>query len=251
RVDAGQQFDSSWPRIAAAPGGQLLVVWVQEAGPDSDRLFSSTLDPGARRFGAPVPIDLDVGESTATFPSVAMNRGGAAYVVYRVINSTGGVSAPPGYVDADVRIARFSGTYWSVLGSVADRNQAIPVAAPTEANSPKVGIDVTGNGIVAWQEPDDDFVDRIWARRIFGLTLGIPLIVSPQAYGGAPLHGPADAFTLDETGFGEAAVALRQEPAPGSPLQGPHVFVNTIPEAFSNNASQFGGARVADGAEGR
>src|SRR5262245_50749675 len=30
RVDVGQQFDSSWARIAAGNGGRLLVTWVQE-----------------------------------------------------------------------------------------------------------------------------------------------------------------------------------------------------------------------------
>jgi hypothetical protein len=251
RVDTGQRFDSSWPRIAAADGGKLVVTWVQEFGVESDRLFSATLDPGASRFQAPAPIDLDVGEATATFPSLAMNRSGAAYIAYRVLTSSGGATgAPPGYVDAETRIARYSGTYWSLLGSVADRNPAVPVAAPTAANSPKIGIDVSGNAIVAFQEPDDEFVDRVWARRIFGATLGIPLIVSPQQFGGAPLRGPADAFSLDVTGFGEGAVALRQQPAPGSLLDGAHVFVNTIPEAFAQGADRFGTPRLADGTIG-
>jgi hypothetical protein len=125
------------------------------------------------------------------------------------------------------------------------------VAAPTAANSPKVGIDVTGNGIVAFQEPDDGFVDRVWARRIFGSALGIPLIVSPQDYGGAPLRGAADAFTVDEAGFGEAAVAFRQQAGERSALNGSHVFVNTIPEAFSPDAGKFATARIVDGPAGR
>ena len=55
RVDAGQRFDSSWPAIGAGNGGRLVVAWVQEFGPASDRLYSASLDPGARRFQAPVP----------------------------------------------------------------------------------------------------------------------------------------------------------------------------------------------------
>src|SRR6478736_10494759 len=42
RVDVGQGFDSSWPRIGAGDGGRLIVTWVQELGPDSDRMFSAT-----------------------------------------------------------------------------------------------------------------------------------------------------------------------------------------------------------------
>ena len=55
RVDVGQAFDSSWPRIGAGNGGRLVVTWVQEFGVKSDRLFSASLDPGASRFQAPVP----------------------------------------------------------------------------------------------------------------------------------------------------------------------------------------------------
>ncbi len=78
RVDVGQRFDSSWPAIGAGNGGRLVVAWVQEFGPSSDRLYSAALDPGARRFQAPVPVDLNVGEATGTWPSVAMNTNGSA-----------------------------------------------------------------------------------------------------------------------------------------------------------------------------
>ena len=47
RVDVGQAFDSSWPRIGAGNGGRLVVTWVQEFGVKSDRMFSASLDPGA------------------------------------------------------------------------------------------------------------------------------------------------------------------------------------------------------------
>lgn len=246
RVDNGQNFDSSWPRIAAGDRGRLVVTWVQEFGAGSDRLFSAALDPGATRFQAPVPIDFNVGEATATFPSLAMARGGQAYLTYRVITDTGSQN-PPGFVGADVRVARYGGSLWSVLGSPIDRNPAIPVRSPTAENSPKVGIDIQGQGIVAFQEPDDDFVDRIYARRLFGSSVGIPLAVSPQTFDGAPLRGPADAFSLDVSGFGQGAVAFRQQPGEGGKLPGTRIFVNEIPDVFAETSGQFGGARIVDG----
>jgi hypothetical protein len=131
-------------------------------------MFSAALDPGATRFQPPVPVDLNVGEATATFSSLAMARGGSAYLVYRVVTDTSAAN-PPGYVGADVKVARYGGALWTVLGSLADRNPGIPVRAPSALNSPRVGIDVGGtSGIVAFHEPGDDFVDRVWARRIFG-----------------------------------------------------------------------------------
>jgi hypothetical protein len=251
RVDVGQAFDSSWPAIGAGDGGRLVVVWVQEFGAGTDRMFSASLDPGASGFQAPVALDLNVGESTGTYPSLAMNPGGTAYLAYRVLTEAGSnQNIIPGYLDMDTRVARYNGSLWSVLGSPADRNQSLPVRAPAAGNSPKVGVDVAGDGLVAFQEPDEGFVDRVWARRIFGTTFGIPLLVSPQLFGGAPLRGNADAFSLDVTGFGEGAVAFRQQPGQGSALTGPHVFVNTIPEAFSDSAGQFAGARLVDGTTG-
>jgi hypothetical protein len=246
RVDVGQSFDSSWARIGAGDGGRLVVTWVQEFGVESDRIFSATLDPGANGFQAPVPIDFNVGEATSTFPDLAMARGGQAYLAYRVITDTS-PSNPPGYVGADVRVARYNGRLWSVLGTPVDRSITASVRAPTETNSPKVGIDVQGGGVVAWQEPDDEFIDRVWARRLFGTSTGIPLQVSPSSWEGAPLRGPADAFSLDVSGFGEASVAFRQQPGQASKLNAPRAMVNETPDVFSELSGSFGKAILVDG----
>jgi hypothetical protein len=249
RIDAGQRFDSSWPAIGAGNGGRLVVVWVQEFGSGTDRLFSASLDPGAKRFQAPIPIDLNVGEATATYPSLAMNRGGQAYLAYRYLPDVNpDPTLPPGYVNADVRVQRYNGSFWSALGQPADRNTAVPVPTPTAGNSPKVGIDVTAGGIVAWQEPDDEFIDRIWARRIFGGSFGIPLIVSPQKWNDRPLRGGADQFALRDSGFGEGTVVFRQKPGQDSPISGTRVMLNQIPEQFSETSGKFAGSRIVDGA---
>jgi hypothetical protein len=246
RVDAGQDFDSSWPRIGAGDGGRLVVAWVQEFGIESDRLFSATLDPGARGFQAPVPVDFNVGEATSTFPDLAMSRGGQAYLAYRVVTDVS-PSNPTGYVGADVRVARYNGRLWSVLGTPVDRSINTPVRLPDEGNSPKVGIDIQGGGVVAWQEPDDEFVDRVWARRLFGANVGIPLQVSPSSWEGAPLRGPADAFALDVAGFGEASVAFRQQPGQASKLDAPRAMVNETPDVFSELSGSFGEPLPIDG----
>ncbi len=247
RVDVGQSFDSSWARIGAGDGGRLVVTWVQEFGPESDRMYSASLDPGAHGFQAPIPIDFNVGEATSTYPDLAMSRGGQAYLAYRVVTDVS-TANPPGYVGADVRVARYNGRLWSLLGTPIDRSIGTPVRLPTEGNSPRVGIDVQGGGVVAWQEPDDEFVDRVWARRLFGTSIGIPLQVSPSTWEGAPLRGAADAFSLDVSGFGQAAVAFRQQPGQASKLDGVRVLVNETPDVFSELSGQFGDAHLADGA---
>lgn len=246
RVDVGQKFDSSWPRIGAGDGGRLLVTWVQEFGVESDRMYSATLDPGATSFQTPVPVDLNVGEATSTYPDLAMNRGGQAYLVYRVVTDVS-PSNPAGYVGADIRLARYGARLWSVLGTPIDRNVATPVRAPTAENAPEVGIDIQGQGVVAWQEPDDEFVDRVWVRRLFGASVGIPIQASPSSWEGAPLRGPADALALDVAGFGQTAVAFRQQPGQASKLTAARSMVNEMPDVFSEAAQKFAGAQLVDG----
>lgn len=246
RVDIGQDFDSSWPRIGAGDGGRLLVTWVQEFGVESDRMYSATMDPGATSFQAPVPVDLNVGEATSTYPDLAMNRGGQAYLAYRVVTDVS-PSNPDGYIGADTRVARYGARLWSVLGTPVDRNAATPVRDPVAENAPEVGIDIQGQGVVAWQEPDDEFVDRVWVRRLFGASVGIPIQASPSSWEGAPLRGPADAFALDVAGFGQTAVAFRQQPGQASKLTAPRAMVNEMPDVFSESAQKFAGAQLVDG----
>ncbi len=246
RVDAGQNFDSSWPRIAAGGGGRLVVTWIGEFGVGTDRMYSATLDPGAKGFEQPVPVDLNAGEATATFPDLAMNAGGQAYLTYLVITDESPLN-PPGYLGLDVRVARYNNRLWSVLGNPVDRNPVTPMPKPNAASGPKIGIDSLGQAVVAWREPDDEFVNRVWARRVFGTTVGIPLMVSPSSWEGAPLRGEADAFDLDDAGFGQAAVAFRQQPGQGSKLDAPRLLVNEMPDAFAEGASAFKGARLVDG----
>lgn len=248
RVDAEQRFDSSWPAIAAGDGGRLAVAWVQESGLESDRLFAAQIQPGASSFGAPVPIDLNIGEATATWPAMAMNRAGQAYIVYRTSKDPAKTpNLPPGTVEGEYRLARLTGQFWSQLGFPLNRNPAAPVSVPDASNAPRVAVDAAGAAVVAWQERDDDFIDRIYARRVFGLTLGNPLPVSPQQAAGRPLRAPADQPALDVSGFGQAVVAFRQRPEPDAPGNRARIWAAVLPESFSPAAASFRAARIADG----
>lgn len=248
RVDRGQRFDSSWPAIGAGDGGRLVVTWVQEFGPESDRLFSASLEPGATSFQDAVPVDLNIGEATSTWPSLAMSRSGQAYVLYRTAKDpTTTPGLPPGTVEGEYRLARLNGQLWSPLGFPLNRNAGAPVSAPAASNAPRVAIDAGGGAVVAWQERDDDFIDRIYARRVFGLTLGNPLLVSPQRSGDRPLRAPADRPALDVSGFGQAVVAFRQHPEPGVPAGRERVWSAVLPDSSSAAAATFKPARIADG----
>jgi hypothetical protein len=253
RVDVGETFDSSFPAIAAGVGGRLVVVWANHYSSTTDGLFSATIDPGSSGFQPPVPVDLNIGQATGTYPSLAMNLSGQALVAYRVITAVSGPSTPnipPGYVLSDIRMARFDGQYWSSFGVPLERNPAQPVPQPTALNSPQVAIDLTGQGLLAWLEPDDSFVARVYARRIFGTVPGNLLQVSPSTFAAHPLNGPVDELSLDVAGFGEGAVAWRQQPAPGSGFTRPRVFEAEIPSSFDPHGSIFGAAKAVDGPAG-
>jgi hypothetical protein len=204
------------------------------------------MDPGGIGFQTPVPIDLNVGEATLTFPDLAMSRGGLAYLAYNVVTDTS-PSNPPGYLGADVRLARYSNRLWSLVGSRVDRNPSIPVRIPNAGIRPRVGIGVEGEGVVSWLEPDDEFVDRVWVRRVFGGQTGISVQASPSTWEERPLRGNVDAFALDVTGFGQASVAFRQLPGQASALTAPRLMVNEMPDKFSEGADTFRGAVLADG----
>jgi hypothetical protein len=254
RVDTGEKFESSFPAIAAGEAGRLVVVWANHYSSTTDGLFAATIDPGSSLFQPPVPVDLNIGQATGTYPSVAMDISGQALVAYRVITALSGPSTPnipPGYVQDEIRMARFNGQYWSSFGQPLNRDVAQPVPQPTALNSPQVAIDLGGEGLIAWQEPDDSFINRIYARRIFGMVPGNILDVSPTTYDGHPLNGAADELSLDMAGFGEGAVAWRQQPAPGSGFTHATVFVSEIPSSFDPKGAAFAAARpVAGSASG-
>jgi hypothetical protein len=248
RVDVGQPYDSSWPAIGAGNDGRLVVTWIHQFGAGvQNRMYSASLDPGASRFQAPVAIDLDVREGLDAYPSLSMGPGGTAYLVYRVVYVRQSPSLPPGTVDADYRIQRYSGSFWSMLGQPVDRIQAQPQATPTALDAPQVASDQTGNAVVAWQEPDDQLIPRIYVRRVFGKVLGNVLQASPSDVAGKPLNAGADQPSLSVSPFGETIVGMRQQPDAKTAWTRARALVNMLPSSFADGAGRFVGARPVDG----
>jgi hypothetical protein len=251
RVDTGEPFAASWPRIGAADGGQLIVVWATpfatSKGAPVYELLGALLGPGGSTFGEPAIIDQNIEEASGTSPDLATTSTGQADVVYRVIE-TSVTNVPllrPGDVVEQVRVAHFNGLRWSGLGAV-NRNPGVSMRPPTQANAPRIAIGPTGNGVVVWQEPDIEGVARIWARRMFGTTLDYVLPVSATSFSGAPIGDDADAPTVAISRLGQAEVAYRQTAGTGSPLPGTRIFLNVLPDGESSSGAQFAGASVLD-----
>jgi len=254
QVDRSAPYAASWPRIGAADNGELVVMWAtpfateKEEGAERpvDELVSSTLGAGSSEFGPEVIVDPDIGDATGTSPDLAMSSTNQADVVYRVIDSNGSVPPlHPGDVDEEVRVAHYEGERWLDLGAV-NRDPGVSMRPPTAANAPQIAINRLGNGVVVWQEPEITGVARIWARRLFGANLDYVLPVSATSLEGSPISTEADAPSVAISLLGQTVVAYRQAGGANSPLPGPRVFLNTLPDGESENGAVFTGARVAD-----
>jgi hypothetical protein len=255
-VDEGQPFGASEPAIAAGDDGRLLVVWIEPWAVVDQitqyQLMSAEFSPGASRFGPAEQIDpASVGDGSAAFPAVTMAPNGDAYVVYRVVTDSfsSGTSSivplRPGDELIDVRVAHYNGPGlpWSSLGAINQYPQ-LTMRRPSATNAPVVGISNLGSAVVAWQEPDTTGYARIWARRIFGNTLGNVLQVSPTTANGQPADVDADAPAISVTPLGEAKVAFRLAGGAGSPYGGARMFLNTLPPITATNGNQFTGAQT-------
>jgi hypothetical protein len=255
RVDTEEPFAASQPRIGAGEGGELVVVWTTPFATEKEKpvqeLLGATLGRGSASFGPAMIVDGDIREGTGTSPYLAMSSTGQADVVYRVVQETNEgqrTSIPlrsPGDVVEQVRVAHFNGERWIGLGAI-NRNAGISMRAPTEANAPRIAIGPTGNAIVVWQEPDNENVARIWARRIFRQSVNYVMPVTAATFNGAPITADADAPSVAFSRTGQAEVAYRQVAGAGSPLPGPRIFLNILPDGESENGASFSGAKVAD-----
>jgi hypothetical protein len=239
RVDWDSPYEASYPRIAAANGGELVVVWVTEIAAGQRDLVSSTLDPGSSTFGPPYVVDPDLGGGEGADPSLALASNGQGLVAYRAVtvsaeNLHPGEGLRSGDVKAAIRIAVFGGERWSAPQEV-NRDPSLSMRAPNEENGPRVAVGRADQAVVAWQEPESNGTARIWARRVFGTTLGLVLQVSPSSYGGSSISEDAGAFALGVSDFGAAEVVSRVAVAPGQV----RLFASTMENINATSAAHF------------
>ena len=258
QVDEGEPFPATFPEIAAGDDGRLLVGWAEPWAVVNQvthyQLMSAELEPGATRFGPAQQVDpKDIGDGTAAYPSLAMAPDGRAYVAYRVVtNSLVQSTIVPLRPDDElisVRVARYNGegVPWTSLGTI-NAHPELTMRHPSASNAPVIGVDLAGNAVVVWQEPDSTGTARIWARRIFGNRLGNVLQVSPESVGGVPIAAEADTPALAVGPFGEARIAYRLAGGSGSPYGGARILLNSLPSEVATNGAKLQGATVVGGA---
>jgi hypothetical protein len=265
-VDGEDPYGAHDPAIAAGNGGRLLVVWVQPRNSSASgiveyELVGASLQPGASAFGQAITIDPNVGEPltgdiSAVEPKLAMAPDGAADVVYRVTLDDCGpedplsnTACPPNSTDklVVVRFSRFEYLTWSHPKTV-NRAPQLAMLNPTTENAPAIGVDLSGDGVVAWQEPGNDGIARIWVRRLFGTVLGNVLQASPEQLDGQPIAADAPAVSVGP--FGEARIAFRIDGSPGE-VGGPgELFVDSLPSSVDPHGYALTGPVAVPGARG-
>jgi hypothetical protein len=258
QVDTGQTFPATFPAIAAGDNGRLLVVWVEPWATIDQvthyELMSAELEPGAPNFGPAEQVDpKDIGDGSAAYPSLAMAPNGTAYVAYRVVTNalvdSTIVPLRPGDELISVRVAHYNGTGlpWTSLGTI-NAHPSLTMRHPSASNAPAIGVDLAGNAVVTWQEPESTGVARIWARRIFGSRLGNVLEVSSTSANGQPISSEADAPALAVSPLGETRIAYRLAGGSGSPYGGARILVNTLPSEVDTRGAKLLGAVPLGGA---
>ncbi|HUA11772.1 MAG TPA: hypothetical protein VMA83_07180 [Solirubrobacteraceae bacterium] len=254
RVDAEDKYGASWPRIGASEGGGLIVTWATPYATENEKpvyeMLGATMDPGATGFGQAQIIDPDIGSAVGTDPDLSVSTTDFADLVYRVVEEPGAGSRVdilrPGDVVATIRVAHYKGRSWTDLGTI-NRDTSLSMRPPSAENAPQVVVNQWDNGIVVWQEPEVTGQALIWARRIFGESVGYPMLVSASEYAGKALNGDDVAPTVAYSRLSQAFVAYRQEVGSGSPFAGPRIFTNTLADGESSTPGlEFEGAQLAD-----
>jgi hypothetical protein len=285
-VDPGDLYGASQPAIGAEDGGGLLVVWVQPRAVASNgttlyELMSAYMGPGASTFAPAIMVDPSVGEpDTGTFdevaPQIAMAPDGDAYVTYRVDDDdcqTSGLlldmgnpynsecpvqdTTSPTAAIIEIRVARFAQGPWSTMGEI-NRAPQLAMRLPSSANQPSIAIGDGKAGLVVWQEPDATGIARIWARRLFGTTVGNVIELSPSTINGKPVGADADSPAAGFNDAGLATASFRLQGGSGSPLGTAEVMSQTVPasEATITPATNVAGGStisspsMAEGAGG-
>ena len=206
------------------------------------------LGPGGERFGQAMIVDPNIDEATGTSPDLAVSSTGQADVVYRVVeHSSSTVSAAaPRRRRREVRVAHFDGERWSTLGADQPRPRRLDAPADAKPTRRRSRSARPATASSSGRSPKSNGVARIWARRIFGTSLDYVLPVTATSFNGAPIADDADAPSVAFSRLGQAEVAYRQPAGPGSPLPGPRIFLNTLPDGESESGAEFLGASVAD-----
>ena len=165
------------PTVAMDSAGDAIVVWYEWILSKGYAVYASRYQVGVG-WGAPQLIDQPSGYSLT--PQIAMNSGGTAFATWQ----------------------QWDGTRYNIWANryVAGVGWGVAVALDTTTfttDSPKVGVDNSGNAFVVWQEHDGTRYNIMSARYSGGAwSAPLALEASPQdaTYPAIGMDGPGNAI---------------------------------------------------------
>jgi hypothetical protein len=143
QLDVGLGADSTDPRIAVSDGGRMVAAWINDG-----RLYSSVRSSGDAAWSGP----MEVHPGPVQRVSLGLSLHGVGYMAFSV-----------GTVSRDVRVARLSGTNWTVF------DRPLDIDPPRDAGAgrgPRIAAAADGTALAAWEEVDGGGVRRVYARRV-------------------------------------------------------------------------------------
>ncbi len=193
RVDAGLPEAATAATVAAGSGRRLVIGFVSGGS-----LFGSFAPGGDRTEPLSPPQQLAAGsvDSPVTDPHSDVGVNGTGYIVFSA--------------RGDVGAFRLEAVTWEPVTGVLDVDPAQTAGAG--AGRPRIAVSAEGNAVATWAESHPDGRQRVFGRRITGLSpSSAPQEVSIPDLGGAP-GGPADSPDIDIEDDGSFAwVVWRQD----------------------------------------
>lgn len=196
RVDVAPALAARDAKVAAYPGGGVVVTWLHGAGDGHLRSAISTAT--GQPFVLADVVDLAVVK---------------AYDLDVAADGTGYVSFTEGF---NVRAARLSGGTWTQIGGatavdpagILDRTAGEEAADPGGQNESDVAA-YPGGAVMVWSETDGVGKRDVIARRLTGASAGAAQELSVATLDGQPRGGLADMPDVAAAPDGTAWAAFR------------------------------------------
>jgi hypothetical protein len=152
-IDLALGSDGSNPQVALDPNGNAVAAWLQFDGSKAT-IWANHLDAASQSWGTPKRLDkADV--SSASRPSVAMDKNGNAFVVW---SQASGAALP-----SSTWSARYGASGPSAGWSSATLLEADDTG---EALSPLVAVDGSGNAVALWNQKNGGTgFYQLWSNR--------------------------------------------------------------------------------------
>lgn len=196
------QADVTFVRAAADANGHFILVWGKRAGGTDDASAGvwASYSTGGVSWSVPTQLWASGGKDWFGDIQIAMNRAGQTVVVWACTALPITTLSDPDRLYS-VYIEGTANQVPTVVATLAQRG---------EKALPRVGIDGSGNGLIAWAAPDGvTGTHSIWAAVFSMASVGVPSLLENN-------DDEADLPTVAMNSSGQGIVSWREDAATAS-----------------------------------